>query len=182
MSDSPEAVEPSQPASNLVTAYRFAKIIGVTTKAVDDAIRSGRISHELVKGKKRLDPDKAFEEWQKNTDSSKQRTKGQTNPGGRGDNDEGGLTYSKARAVRESYAARLAKLEFEEKSGKLINADEVRKKAFETGRRIRDAFEALPDRISAELASMTDQHEVHVLLTTYIKEALEEISFNVGNV
>ena len=39
-------------------------------------------------------------------------------------------TYAESRAVREAYQARLAKLEFEEKSGKLVNADEVKAEAF----------------------------------------------------
>lgn len=35
-------------------------------------------------------------------------------------------TYAQSRAVREAYAARLSKLEYEERIGKLINADEVK--------------------------------------------------------
>lgn len=34
--------------------------------------------------------------------------------------------YAKSRAIREAYQARLAKLEYEQKSGKLVDADEVK--------------------------------------------------------
>lgn len=34
--------------------------------------------------------------------------------------------YQTSRAIREAYAARLAKLEFEERTGKLISSDEVK--------------------------------------------------------
>lgn len=37
-----------------------------------------------------------------------------------------GPSYAQSRAIREAYQARLAKLEFEQKSGKLISADEVK--------------------------------------------------------
>jgi hypothetical protein len=36
---------------------------------------------------------------------------------------ESGLEYSKARAVRESYMARLAKIDFEERTEKLVSRD-----------------------------------------------------------
>lgn len=37
-----------------------------------------------------------------------------------------GPSYAQSRAIREAYQARLAKLEFEQKSGKLVDADEVK--------------------------------------------------------
>ena len=59
---------------------------------------------------------------------------------------ESGLEYSKARAVRESYLARLAKIDFEERTEKLISADEVRVASFNRFRQFRGGMLNIPDR------------------------------------
>ena len=69
---------------------------------------------------------------------------------------ESGLEYSKARAVRESYLARLAKIDFEERTEKLVSADEVRVAAFNRFRQFRDGMLNIPDRLAAVLAAETD--------------------------
>jgi hypothetical protein len=51
---------------------------------------------------------------------------------------ESGLEYSKARAVRESYLARLAKIDFEERTEKLVSRDEMQVAAFNRYRTFRD--------------------------------------------
>lgn len=46
-------------------------------------------------------------------------------------------SYAASRAAREGYQARLSKLEFEQRSGKLVDADEVRAQIFALGLRSR---------------------------------------------
>src|SRR5207249_1474334 len=65
-------------------------------------------------------------------------------------------SYAASRAAREAYLARLAKLEFEQRSGKLVDADEVRAQVFGLGRRLRDTLMGLPDRLAPVLAGQTD--------------------------
>ena len=86
----------------------------------------------------------------------------------------GGLEYAKARAIREQYLARLAKIEFEERSGKLVNRDEVQVAAFNRFRAFRDGMLNIADRISAVVAAEGDPIKVHDLLTTEIRRALTE--------
>ncbi|MGE4126180.1 MAG: hypothetical protein AB7E59_13105 [Pusillimonas sp.] len=43
--------------------------------------------------------------------------------------------YETSRAIREAYAVRLAKLEYEERTGKLISSDEVEMRTFNLARR-----------------------------------------------
>src|SRR5207237_3332293 len=57
-------------------------------------------------------------------------------------------SYAASRAAREAYLARLAKLDFEERSGKLVDADQVRAQIYGLGRRLRDAFLSMPDRLA----------------------------------
>ena len=65
----------------LVTQTAFAKMIGVSRQAVQQAVASGRISK--VNGK--IDPVKAKKEWAANTDQSKPRNRVTGKPKGRRD-------------------------------------------------------------------------------------------------
>ena len=83
-----------------------------------------------------------------------------------------GVDYSRARAVRENYLARMSKLDFEERSGKLISRDEVQVAAFNKFRTFRDGMLNLPDRLAAILAAEADPTKVHEILATEIRKAL----------
>jgi hypothetical protein len=85
-------------------------------------------------------------------------------------------SYASSRAAREVYMARLAKLEFEERSGKLMDADQVRAQIFGLGRRLRDAFLGLPDRMAPVVTGQSDQAEVHRILTEEVTTCLAELS------
>lgn len=88
--------------------------------------------------------------------------------------------YSKARAARETYVAQIKRLEFEELSGSLVRVDEIQRQITEAVRATRDAILNLPNRISAELASETDPHQVHVRLSAELTQALEELASAFG--
>lgn len=149
-----------------LTLRDYAKHRGVSLQAVQDALRYKRIKKEKDG---RIDPVKADADWEKNTNPAKARNQKVPTDGNESYN------YHKARAAREVYEARLSKLEFEEKSGKLIDAEKVKRQAFEIARITRDAVLSIPDRISAELAGITDQAAIHSLLTKELSNALQEI-------
>lgn len=85
-------------------------------------------------------------------------------------------TYHQSRSIKEAYSARLQRLAYEEKLGKLINVEKVRVAAFNTARIVRDAILSVPDRISHEIASIQDPHDVHIRMTEALIEALEGLS------
>ena len=85
-------------------------------------------------------------------------------------------SYIEHRAIREGYTARLAKLDYEEKIGKLVRADLVKAEAFQIARNVRDGILNVADRIAPQIAGMNDPFEVHVLLTAELEKALEELS------
>jgi len=78
--------------------------------------------------------------------------------------------------VRENYLARLAKIEFEERSGKLVSRDEVQVAAFNKFRTFRDGMLNIPDRVAAVLAAESDPARVHEILATEIRKALLEFA------
>lgn len=82
-------------------------------------------------------------------------------------------SYAQARAIKEAYEARLKKLEYDEKSGKLVPADKVKADCFKAGVIVREALLNIPSRLSAELASLTDNFEVERILRQEIHGILE---------
>jgi hypothetical protein len=85
-------------------------------------------------------------------------------------------SYAGSRAAREGYNARLARLEFEQKSGKLVDADGVRAHLFAIGRRARETMLGVADRLAPVLAGISDPAEIHRLLTEEITRALAELT------
>jgi hypothetical protein len=157
----------------------YAKHRGVSLTAVQKAIRSGRIA---TTSEGMLDSDRADAEWTAKTRPGQRRAK-QAPPAAVVREPErseapigGGLDYFRARAVRENYLARLAKIEFEEKTAKLISRDEVQVAAFTKGRTARDNLLNIPDRLAATLAAESDADKVHQILTAEIRKALDELA------
>ena len=163
----------------------YAKHRGMALSAVQRAISSGRIS-TLPDG--RIDSDVADGEWQENTKARPPAARRQA------DDDQdafGAAQYSKARAVREHYQARLAKIEYEEKVGSLVSKDEVKVAQFNIDRQRRDAMLNIADRVCAGIAAeikdlllaagvptdranAMDVSRVHEILTGEIRKGLND--------
>ena len=165
----------------------YAKHRGVTPAAVRKAIKTGRIS--IQNGK--IDPEIADSQWRANTDETKPRNSVSGNPGGLGRTPatpqasafaaSGQVlprtgSYAAARTARETFEARLKELDLKVRTGKLISVDEVRIVAFNTNRKSRDLLLAIPDRVSAVVAGLTDASDVHRVLSEETRRACEELS------
>lgn len=168
-----------------VSLREFGRQSGVSGEAVRKAIASGRLSRSVVydaKGRPTVDPALAASEWESQTHPTKGGKRGQADeapppvtptddprptPGG------AAATFAQSRAIKEAYLARLAKLEFEEKSAALVKADMVKNEAFKVARLVRDAMLNIPDRVSSELAADTEPFVIHRKLTLEIRKALE---------
>ena len=155
----------------------YAKHRGVSLAAVQKAIHSGRIA---TTAEGMLDSDQADAEWKAKTRPGQRHTKPAPPAAREPERAEapaaGVFDYARARAVRENYLARLAKIEFEEKTAKLISRDEVQVAAFTKGRTARDNLLNIPDRLAATLAAETDADKVHQILTAEIRKALDELA------
>ena len=164
-----------------ISAQAYAKHRGVSGEAVKKAIQQGRITATAdKKGLYHIDPLKADKEWDDNTRPNKAKKKTAqevepepTSPDELKIDPNKKLTFSEARTLKENYSARLAKIKFEEESGRLIPAEQAKSDAFKLSRTVRNQILALPDRISAELASMTDAHAINLKLKKEFTECLE---------
>jgi hypothetical protein len=171
----------------LMTVTQYAKHRGVDIKAVTKAIDAGRITCvETPGGRRMIDPDAADADWAANTDASA-KIGGDAQRAARGiaptetpeatdDEDGEPATYAASRAKREAYQAKLAKVTYEERIGKLVLAEEVHKQAFKTARTVRENILNIPDRIASQLASEPDPHKVHLLLSDELRRALESLA------
>lgn len=182
-------------------SYRaYAKRRRVSPEAVSKAVRTGRITAG-PDGK--IDPERADREWEENTDQSKPLNSVSGTPrhrkppgspkipegdieaatGGLPDQQSGlpgGIPpYVQSRAIREAYEARIKKLDYEVKKGKLINADEVRVAAFNVARVTRDKLMNIPERLAPLLVGVGDIHEAHKLLGSEIRLICEELANDV---
>ncbi len=64
----------------------------------------------------------------------------------------GGASFGQARTIEMVFRAKLRRLEFETKQGRLIEADAVRKTIADAVRTMRDGILGLPDRLATVLA------------------------------
>ncbi len=86
------------------------------------------------------------------------------------------ITYAEARLLKARYQAALLKIDIDQRTSKLVSAEQVKKAAFDQARMLRDSLLNIPERIGAILAAESDQGKITSLLTTEIRQALEGLS------
>ena len=89
--------------------------------------------------------------------------------------------YLRARAVKESFAARTAQLEYEERAGKLIPAVRASEYAATFSSIVKDGLMAMPDRISPMLAAVDDEKAIHRMLAAEVSAVLRKVSKSVAD-
>ena len=158
----------------LLSLRAYAKHRGVSLAAVQKAIHSGRITPNTDG---LIDSERADAEWNAKTRPGQRRTRpAAVTPREAAEAPAAGLDYFRARAIRESYLARLAKIEFEERIAKVVDRDEVQVAAFTRGRVVRDNMLNIPDRVAATLAAESDVDRVHRILSDEIRMALDVLA------
>jgi hypothetical protein len=162
-----------------VSQRAYARLRGVTLRAVQKAIATKRIT---LGADGTIDPATANAEWERNTFAG--RTLHQMGghqpapPGPRPAPQRGGLgmsnqpevsndpvaAYLRARAVNETFKAKTAQLEYEERAGKLIQATKAGEYAAQWSAIVGDALSAYPDRVAPLVAAAKSESEIHRIL------------------
>lgn len=166
-----------------VSIREYARHRGCSHEAVRRAIQAGRLTRSVTKiGRATaIDVELADREWDANTDDTKQNNMGPSTKL------ERIPSLTQARAVRETYNARLAQLEYEEKSGTLCRVEDVKLQTFKTARLLRDALLNIPIRVVNEIAGTLGElepekkHEILLILTREVQLALEQFSETDGS-
>lgn len=131
------------------------------------AIRAGRI-YPNADGL--IDADQADRDWARNTHPTPRAPNAAPLPAA----DDFG--FARARTVREHYEALLARHEYEQRVGSLVNADEVKTAMAMYKREFRERMMAIPGAVAAKLAGLSDEREVHAALAGAIRAALIEFA------
>lgn len=185
----------------LIKLAEFADRQGVSPQAVRKAIDTGRLQRSVQRQGRGywIDPEMAAIEWGRNTAPQKQRSKEAILAGkaaARGEGEplppmgppmgKGGATYAGAKAAAEGYKAMLLKLDYEERSGKLVEKASVEKRFYEAGRRVRDAVlrtgQQMIGEISKAAGGLTPEQRAAVLLVIerHQVQALEALANGSG--
>lgn len=175
-----------------MNAADYARHRGVSRQQVTNYIKNGKITAKRVGAGYEIDAAVADAELDRNL-----------NPGwgGRGGGPAGRMlepstpraeaappsapvtgipSYADSRAIRERYAAMILRLEYEEKSGKLVEKGELKLKLAKLHMGVRDALRTIPDRVAPILAAETDQAKIHSMLLKEIGQALEGLGDGIG--
>lgn len=144
----------------------YAKHKDVSENSIRYALDNGRITCIHRHGKRMINPETADKEWEANQAKDTPEKYDKTS----------GHSMADARLAHQTLKAQLAKVELDERLGKLISADKAKDDAFKIGRAVRDAVLQVPIKISAEVASETDPHKVEVIMVRELTEALTELS------
>ncbi|RQR37844.1 hypothetical protein [Burkholderia sp. Bp9142] len=180
----------------------FARHVGVTLRAVQKAIQSGRI---VVDSDGKIDADTAVAAWRRNTDDSRRSLTDQARqtainrgsnasapapddddidedeeigakPADAAKEDPSLATYRDARAQREIVRLERERLELERDRETVLARDVAERLAFTAFRTVRDNVMNVPVRIKDVLAAETDPVRVEMLLEEELARALASIN------
>ena len=156
----------------ILSLRKYAHHRGVALAAVQKAIASGRIS---TQPDGRIDSEIADVQWAETTRWGASNIVNGAEVKG---NSSGHRPseYAEARIEHERYAALLAKLEYEERAGRLVRKDQVEEVAFRTYRDFRDRMQSIPDRVASIAAGINTPEEIHQLLSAEIRTALNDFA------
>ncbi len=142
----------------------YAKYRGVSHRAVQKAIRSGRI---VAEPDGRIDAIRADAMW-----SAFTRPRGAPpSP----EDLEAAQARAKAMLILQTYRAKMEKLRYEVETGKLVSVEKVRADVFGLARCCRDRMLGLPDRLAPRVTGLTDAAEIERILTDEIRIACREL-------
>lgn len=153
---------------------------GGAPNAVNKAVNSGRIK---LTANGLIDSDQADAAWERNTDEGHRRNVEDPKPKAAArtallpeapPSDQQGSSYQQARAVREVFQARTARLEYERLTGKLVPADEIEARWAALVTDTRNRLLGVPSKARVLIPQLT--FEDIGILTDLIREALEDLA------
>jgi len=176
----------------LMNFSEYAKHRGVTQQAVSYAVQEGRITVTVdpKNGKRFIDSERADGEWDKNTDyarhpekeSAKERRengaeKVESVPGA-GSRTGNTPTITESKQIKEAFLARIAKLEYERMSGKVVPLDEMNREWLKVCGAVKTKLLGIPSKLKGKLEHLT--LEDIATIEDEIRAAMADLSDNRG--
>lgn len=144
-------------------------MLGVSPARVSQVKKTGRLDGTFSKkgATTYYDQDSAIAAWNGEIPQLISRVSG---------SDQEIPSFNESRAKSEHFRAELARLDLEEKEGKLCEAEKTKREAFSLARSVRDAVNTIPDRVANQFAAETDSVVIHQSLTEELRKALERLT------
>lgn len=159
----------------LVSQAEYARRKGVSRQAIHELVKRGVIP--LADGK--IDPAIADSKIGEHLDPGRAKTLGE------GEDDEprdgapasaGMSEYQRAKIHRETFEGKLAELEYQKAAGAVLDRIGAERGVMEAARMLRDTVLNVPRRIAADAAAMTDARLIEQLMTTELRQALDDFA------
>lgn len=177
-----------------ISKREFARRIGVSDTAVRKAIKAGKIvkGFDPEGGRESILFEIALREYSATHNPAKATLKRKPkpikskasksiDPAPAPEPEEAGegqtvIDFNTSRAKKMQYEAKIKRLEYEEKTGKLVDRESVYKGLFQIGKEFRNTMQALPDRVIDDIMASTTRNEGHAVLVKALNAALQEFS------
>lgn len=169
-----------------ISIRAYARMRGCSESAVRKAIASKRIRPEPDGT---IDAERANKEWEQNTFAGATlRPAAQATPRPQplkplphaapieAPSADPVQSFLRARAVKETFNAKVAQMEYEERAGRLIQASRAAEYAATFSAIIKDHLMAMPDRLAPALAAVDDERTVHRILHNDVSSVLKKLS------
>lgn len=169
--------------NDTISLREFARRLGIGEKSIRDGVRLGKLKKGVIykNGRPRI----IFDVAKKEAESFQLGNKVKAIEiipdditimdvclmGIRSD-----ASYAESMRVLMNNKAKLAEIEVKQKEGELVRRDIVYDQLFEYGKMMKDKFQFIPDRLSDELAVITDRNKIHEILSKAIYEVLVILS------
>ena len=176
-----------------ISQKEFAAMVGVTPQAISKAVKAGRLTVPLdpvgslrqwdagrappTKAPKSEAPATAPSHGKPEPEPKPKPPARRSNTAAPAEDDTAGpLNYNEAKTKETTYKARLRRLEYEERSGSLVNAVEVKAQWQELAQGLRTRLMSIPQALAPRLASMTESHDIRIALDEAIRQALQDVA------
>jgi hypothetical protein len=166
----------------LISQRAYARQKGFSSPYVNKLVKQGKIP--TVKGQ--IDPAKADAALERNRDPAHDIQRKTPVPESRNwsepvrrEQSPGSVSFLQARTAREQIKAKLDKLEYDRRTGKLVESEKVKEVAENAFKNVRDRLLILPRSLSAVLAGTSKASEAEQILTDAIFNALQGLSTDV---
>ena len=157
-----------------MTRAEYAKHRGCSAQIIGRYVKQKRLT--LVKGK--IDSKTADQELDKNIQIQKKSKLRKKEPESKSKTKKtvsDAEAFNKAKAKREKCKADLAELELQEKKGKLVSVDQVKKEGQDLYRRYRDQMLNVVIRATKKLLGETNEFKFRETLKKEIESAIKRI-------
>jgi len=157
-----------------INQAEFGRRMACTRQNINKLVKKGVL--QLVDGKLDFMASKLSYESEVDPSHHERLNKGFGDTGDQGADEVEPTSFKDARAKRERHNADIAEITLLERSGKLIDAEKVKKDAFTTGRILRDSIMAISDRLAPILAAEQSERAVAEILDEELTKALTGVA------